>query len=377
MNKYISLGIAGVVAVVIALAGFGLVATVVLALAVLAIEYGFNQLDTQPTETPLQTSSEQTLEQVLPDLASASTGILNECEENLNNVLSTHTDAVSTLSESFIGLRQLVTEQSEAINALIAAEYESEELYSEHMRNFAERTGETLDKIILSMVDMSAGIMEILEQVTIIDQKVPAVIQALKDIDSISDQTNLLALNAAIEAARAGEHGRGFAVVADEVRTLSNRSSEFSESIQAQIKAINDKIYALSNRIGELASYDVSFVIDAKKDINAALKKIIVKAEQDQQVTGGLQTLSENLDQALSDAMRSLQFGDINGQNVEFILSEVHALTTHLSELEESQDVAAIVEDFSGYLERLQQKRNPRHNPVSASSVDAGEIEFF
>ncbi|MDC8829422.1 methyl-accepting chemotaxis protein [Alteromonas sp. chi3] len=219
--------------------------------------------------------------------------------------------------------------------------------------------------------------MEILEQITAINDTVPSVIKALKDIDGIAAQTNLLALNAAIEAARAGEHGRGFAVVADEVRSLSSRSAQFSESIQTQINGINQKISSLSERIGELAAYDVSYVIEAKKDINHALQGIIVKAEQDQKVTSGLQNLSGELDTALNNATRGLQFGDINRQYMEYTISVVSLLKMHLTDLQDPSQQRDIINNPEAFQQKIQSQWADLHNPVSSSSVDAGDIELF
>ena len=385
MNKYFVVGIATVVALILAHFVSGVVGVIILAAAVLGYEYlapaaQSNRSETQSvTATPQEhnTVNAVAAEPALNTIAQTSTEVLADCESSLANIISTHNDAVDTLSTSFIGLRGLVDQQSNTILQLIKADDDSDELYSDRMRSFAERTGVTLDLFIQSTVDMSAGIMEILEQITAINDTVPSVIQALKDIDSIAAQTNLLALNAAIEAARAGEHGRGFAVVADEVRSLSNRSAQFSESIQTQINSINDKISSLSDRIGVLAAYDVSYVIEAKKDINQALERIIVKAEHDQNITSGLHNLSIELNSALDNATRSLQFGDINRQYIEYTIGTVTLLNMNIADLMDDAHRQVFLNDPEQFQQKVKSEWAALHNPVSSSSVEAGEIELF
>lgn len=301
---------------------------------------------------------------------------LNDCEVNIAGVIGTQNDAVDTLSNSFENLQGLVTEQAVTIQKLMLADDDSGMYYSEKMRIFANSTGITLDKFIQSTVDMSASSMALLDQVTQIYESVPEVLKAVKDIDSIADQTNLLALNAAIEAARAGEHGRGFAVVADEVRSLSNRSSQFSDAIQSQLKAMSIQIEGLTAEVGRLASYDVSYVINAKKEINDALASIIDKAEADSIVTTQLDTVAHKLDTSLSEAIRGLQFGDINGQNLSYTMNSIAFIREQLTSVS-MDNINETMTQLSNHITNLQQRKQDNHNPVSATSMDAGEVDLF
>ncbi|PYY92390.1 chemotaxis protein [Pseudomonas sp. TKO26] len=105
-------------------------------------------------------------------------------------------------------------------------------------RNLAEDGQQVVDRSIQAMNQLSEMISASSSNIETLNSKTVNIGQILEVITSISQQTNLLALNAAIEAARAGEAGRGFAVVADEVRNLAHRTQESAQQVQTMIEEL-------------------------------------------------------------------------------------------------------------------------------------------
>ncbi len=130
---------------------------------------------------------------------------------------------------------------------------------------------ESTQKQSKSLEETANAVREITESMQGVDSKAQEVVQQGDDIKKIlgfiaeiADQTNLLALNAAIEAARAGEHGRGFAVVADEVRNLAERTQkslgEIGASVNLLVQSINDMGEAIKVQMGGIEHINESIV---------------------------------------------------------------------------------------------------------------------
>lgn len=175
-------------------------------------------------------------------------------------IATTITDATKAISSGVEQERQIVestTQKSHSIKEILSGAISISE---QTQRNVANANGElvTAKDALYRLVSEVEGYIEteheMSSQLISLRNDAEQVKNVLGVIKDIADQTNLLALNAAIEAARAGEHGRGFAVVADEVRKLAERTQKSLTEIEISVGTIVQAVNDVSDKMGENAN---------------------------------------------------------------------------------------------------------------------------
>jgi methyl-accepting chemotaxis protein len=239
-----------------------------------------------------------------------------------------------------------------------------------------------MQRVVDSVVHNSKLGMELVELTEGIARETEGVRALLGEIGGISKQTNLLALNAAIEAARAGEAGRGFAVVADEVRDLSARTSDFSQQIVTLVDRVQANVKMTESALAHMAGQDMTFALESKTRVETVVRGLEMLHQRRQQSIVDLGASVERVDQAVAHAVTSLQFQDMTAQLIGHVQKRIDAIDGVCSSVRELSRAAALghaspelaqrVDDALAHLAVVDST-----NPVAQKAYQEGEIELF
>ena len=284
--------------------------------------------------------------------ATEQTQKLQEATERVTELTTSVQNVATGAAEQATGVEQANAAANSVKSSLGEVTQNSEEAMGrskegmDAARDGSKSVGETLE----AMETINAAMESTSERIEELSESGKEIGNITQTISDIADQTNLLALNAAIEAARAGEHGRGFAVVADEVRTLAERASNAAKDIAALIEKVQVGMDGSVDSIRS-AQEEANGGREKAREAGEALDRIVEASEL---LTGSVETISRTATSADESADEMLELvegvGQLAKQNTE-VATEMREQAAQVSEVISA--VSAVAEENAASSEQI------------------------
>ncbi|GAA8370322.1 methyl-accepting chemotaxis protein TlpB [Helicobacter pylori] len=269
----------------------------------------------------ISTSNKTSMDKLV-QIAQETQKSMKDSSTTLNSVKNKATDVASMMNASI--------EQSQGLRKRLI-----------ETQGLVKESKDAIGDLFSQIIESAHTEEELSSQVEQLSRNADDVKSILDIINDIADQTNLLALNAAIEAARAGEHGRGFAVVADEVRNLAGRTQKSLAEINSTIMVIVQEINAVSSQMN-LNSQKMERLSDMSKSVQETYEK-----------------MSSNLSSVVSDSNQSMDDYAKSGRQIEAMVSDFVEVEKVASKtLADSSDILNIATHVSGTTMNLDKQVN-------------------
>ncbi|MGL2443521.1 methyl-accepting chemotaxis protein TlpB [Helicobacter pylori] len=269
----------------------------------------------------ISTSNKTSMDKLV-QIAQETQKSMKDSSTTLNSVKNKATDVASMMNASI--------EQSQGLRKRLI-----------ETQGLVKESKDAIGDLFSQIIESAHTEEELSSQVEQLSRNADDVKSILDIINDIADQTNLLALNAAIEAARAGEHGRGFAVVADEVRNLAGRTQKSLAEINSTIMVIVQEINAVSSQMN-LNSQKMERLSDMSKSVQETYEK-----------------MSSNLSSVVSDSNQSMDDYAKSGRQIEAMVSDFVGVEKVASKtLADSSDILNIATHVSGTTINLDKQVN-------------------
>jgi len=254
--------------------------------------------------------------------------------KQIHDVTAQVDQAATTIANSFQAVIQKATIQArQAMELLEGTQGAATDGTPQSLKDFIRVSDERLTRMADEVVRVADLSITMVSELDAVQKRTQAIDGFLMDVEKLADQTNLLALNADIEATHAGEHGRGFSIVAQEVRRLSQRSHEFSDRIRHHLHEVRESLNKTYGDMRNLSVADAKHALKIKDEVIQLTRSLDGKNREVAHTVSSINAISREISQDVQNVVMSLQFHDITSQQLNGMLEPLDELRRTLFHL--------------------------------------------